>query len=111
MKTPKFTAPPWKIVDECFIVDSKGFMIAATRQRADGEEDANSVLLHAAPEMYELLEYWLYEAHRGMRYHFRRWINAGLDRESLLNSETTQKFIAKIRETKLLLKRIREAGQ
>ncbi len=76
-----------------------------------GQAKANASLASGAPKMYELLEWWLHEAHRGMRYHFRRWINAGLDRGSLLNSEATQKYIAKIRETKLLLKRIREAGQ
>lgn len=112
-KKTNFTPGPWDTAvtigllgwDVLSVIDSKGEPIARMAGRYNLK--ANARLLKAAPEMYELLEYWLKQANRGMRFQFHKWINAGLDRESLLRDKTTQKYIEKIRQTKRLIKQIK----
>lgn len=68
---------------------------------------ANAALIKSAPEMYEMLEYWLQEAVYSMNYNMARWIRSGLSKESLLEDAKTKKAIENIRRTKQILKNAR----
>ena len=91
-------APPERGLRPCVVCSVNSWLVSA---------DANAELLKAAPEMYEMLEYWLQEAVKSMNHHIGRWVRAGLEKESLLREVRTKTAIENIRKTKQLLRRIR----